>query len=50
MITSNKIKALANISYSSGNFQEVILKILADIIERLEDLDSRLNHVGTLNI
>jgi len=38
MYTSQKIRELANISFGEGNFQEVLLKVLADLTERLECL------------
>ena len=40
MMTSKEIRKLAEIW--QGNYQTVILNVLADVMERLEDLDRRI--------
>jgi len=40
MITSKEIRDKSEISHGDGNFQTIILKILADIMERLETISN----------
>lgn len=41
-MNSTEIRQLSKLSYGPGNFQKLTLEILADMMERLENLDSRL--------